>query len=119
MVSITIRSDQEGPEPDVQEEIREMAPCSLALVTAVRKTEKGQSCEALLKKEKDITCGDVINGMACGNIGLHLEIAGDSRVRQARILAAYMESFVSVAAQRNGTAVMDQVREIINEGEPS
>lgn len=35
MVSITIRSDQEGPEPDVQEEIREMAPCSLALVTAV------------------------------------------------------------------------------------
>jgi len=111
MVNITIKTDQEGQEPDV----REMAPRNLALVMAVRKTEEGQSCEALLKKEKDITCSDMINGMACGNIGLLLEIAGDSRVRQARILAAYMESFVSVAAQQAGTAVMDLAGEIIGQ----
>ena len=102
MVDVTIRTSFECGESRT----KTMGPCDLAVCVGV--SQRGHGCESrvILTGRKELRVGDIVNSLADAAVDVLLETLEDSRERQARILKAYMESFIDAAGKKTGETVM-------------
>lgn len=105
MVDVTIKTSFECGESRT----KTMGPCDLAVCVGV--SQRGHGCESrvILTGGKGLRVDSVINSLADAAVDVLLETLEDSRERQARVLKAYMESFIAAAVRKAGTSVMDEV----------
>ncbi len=105
MVDVTIRTSFECGESRT----KTMGPCDLAVCVGV--SQRGHGCESrvILTGGKGLRIDGIVNSLADAAVDVLMELSEDSKGRQARVLKAYMESFIDAAVRKAGTSVMDEV----------
>lgn len=114
MVEVTIKPDFEENGAVRSTEIK-MAPCNLAFVACIspRDDERSYHSNISLVGGEGLKACRASGALADAMVKMLLRLAGDSRERQALVLAAFIESFTGTALEMAGTGVVDRVSDLM------
>lgn len=78
------------------------------VVTFGNKDENGKvrAASATTSVKKGIDAGDAVSALSGASVRLLMDLAGEKKKKQAKILAAYMERFMDAAVTLAGMDVM-------------
>lgn len=118
MVEVTIKSDF-GENRAARRTEHRAIPCDLAFVVCISPMNNGRNYhnDTCIVGEEGMDTRDVPGTLAETTVKTLLTLAGDSKERRARVLAAYMEGFTSMALNMAETAVMDKTAKLLMEEE--
>ena len=84
-------------------------PYDMALVVTFGdkdKNGKAKTASATTSVKKGIDAGDAVSALSGASVRLLMDLAGEKKKKQAKILAAYMERFMDAAVTLAGMDVM-------------
>ena len=92
-------------------------PYDFAIV--VRLEEKNESGKAKIANvttsvSKELRAKDAVPALSTACVRILMELAGEKKKKQAKILAAYIEQFVDTAVRLAGEDVMNRVSETLS-----